>query len=181
MICLVHFLDIWLKNGESIPQQVSTMNQIFILKKKFFITEATVNQDDPVQLHLIYCQVRYSFTSNQRFSLEMTSWKESIPVPKKKLLVLQLSKLNFPSETTIPMFILPDRSSISCWRTFLTLFSLKEYFPPQYRSKEMEKKLFEEWKKLFGMNEINARYRYVQLCRSLKTYGMTVFKVKVHE
>ncbi len=26
---------------------------------------------------------------------------------------------------------------------------------------------------------MNARFRYVQLCRSLKTYGMTIFKVKV--
>ncbi len=28
------------------------------------------------------------------------------------------------------------------------------------------------------MTDINARFRYVQLCRSLKTYGMTCFKVK---
>lgn len=28
------------------------------------------------------------------------------------------------------------------------------------------------------MSETNARYRYVQLCRSLKTYGMTCFKVR---
>lgn len=51
---------------------------------------------------------------------------------------------------------------------------------PQWEKKgEMEKLIMAEWKKLVGMNEINARFRYVQLCRSLKTYGMTVFKVRV--
>jgi talin len=28
------------------------------------------------------------------------------------------------------------------------------------------------------MTEINAKYRYVQLCRSLKTYGITFFHCK---
>ena len=29
------------------------------------------------------------------------------------------------------------------------------------------------------MTEINAKYRYITLCRSLKTYGVTFFLVKV--
>jgi len=29
------------------------------------------------------------------------------------------------------------------------------------------------------MTELNAKFRYVQLCRSLKTYGVTFFLVKV--
>mgnify|MGYP001591024044 FL=1 len=33
--------------------------------------------------------------------------------------------------------------------------------------------------KLQGMSELNAKYRYVQLCRSLKTYGVTFFEVRV--
>ncbi len=28
------------------------------------------------------------------------------------------------------------------------------------------------------MGEINAKYRYVQLCRSSKTYGITCFQVQ---
>jgi talin len=38
--------------------------------------------------------------------------------------------------------------------------------------------VLDEWKKLVGMNEVNARFRYVQLCRSLRTYGMTCFRVR---
>ena len=47
----------WLKSQLSIPEQVSTMDQIFLLKKKFFVNDANVDQDDPVHLHLVYCQV----------------------------------------------------------------------------------------------------------------------------
>lgn len=28
------------------------------------------------------------------------------------------------------------------------------------------------------MTELNAKYRYMQLCRSLKTYGVTFFAIK---
>ena len=42
----------------------------------------------------------------------------------------------------------------------------------------MENKIFAEHRKLQGMTELNAKFRYVQLCRSLKTYGVTFFVVK---
>ena len=44
---------------------------------------------------------------------------------------------------------------------------------------DLEKKVFQEHRKLQGLNELNAKFRYVQLCRSLKTYGITFFVVKV--
>jgi hypothetical protein len=59
--------------------------------------------------------------------------------------------------------------------------NLKELLAPQWQKKDLEKQVLSEWKKLVGTNEVNARFRYVQLCRSLRTYGMTCFKVKVNE
>lgn len=58
---------------------------------------------------------------------------------------------------------------------------LNDYVPPEYRKdkKAVGKQLFIEHRKLQGMTTINAKYRYVQLCRSLKTYGVTFFLVKV--
>jgi hypothetical protein len=48
---------VWMKNQLSIPEQVATLDQVFLLRKKFFVNDANVDQDDPVQLHLVYCQV----------------------------------------------------------------------------------------------------------------------------
>jgi talin len=39
----------------------------------------------------------------------------------------------------------------------------------------------QEHKKCHGLDELQAKFRYVQLCRSLKTYGVTFFLVKVGE
>lgn len=53
--------------------------------------------------------------------------------------------------------------------------------PAWQKDKEIVKSIVTEWKKLTGMNEINAKFRYVQFCRSLKTYGITLFQVKVKD
>jgi talin len=57
---------------------------------------------------------------------------------------------------------------------------MKEYVPPEYaKNKDVEKKMYLEHSKLQGLTELNAKFRYVQLSRSLKTYGITFFLVKV--
>lgn len=50
--------------------------------------------------------------------------------------------------------------------------------PALQKEKNLEKNIANEWKKLTGMSEVNAKYRYVQFCRSLKTYGITLFHVQ---
>lgn len=47
------------------------------------------------------------------------------------------------------------------------------------KEKDASKLVVNEWKKLAGMTEINGKYRFVQFCRSLKTYGISLFTVKV--
>lgn len=58
--------------------------------------------------------------------------------------------------------------------------SIKDFMAPEYQKdkKDVEKRIFQEHRKLQGLNELNAKFRYVQLCRSLKTYGVTYFLVK---
>ena len=42
----------------SIPEQVPTLDQVFCLKKKFYVFDANLDRNDPVELHLVYCQCR---------------------------------------------------------------------------------------------------------------------------
>ena len=50
--------------------------------------------------------------------------------------------------------------------------------PEAFRSKSgLFEKIVIEWKKLVKMDVQNAKLRYVQLARSLKTYGITIFSV----
>ncbi|GFO36388.1 WD repeat-containing protein 3, partial [Plakobranchus ocellatus] len=56
---------------------------------------------------------------------------------------------------------------------------LKEFLPKEYvKIKGIEKKIFGEHKKFVGLSEVEAKVKYTQFCRSLKTYGITFFLVK---
>lgn len=53
--------------------------------------------------------------------------------------------------------------------------------PKEYvKSKNIEKKIYQAHKQLYGLNEVEAKVRYTGLARSLKTYGITFFLVKVY-
>jgi talin len=53
--------------------------------------------------------------------------------------------------------------------------------PPAYRKKQlkdMEKQVRKEYKAKVGMQAMNAKLRYVQLCRSLPTWGISHYLVE---
>ena len=60
------------------------------------------------------------------------------------------------------------------------MFSLKEFLPQGYvKVKGIEKKIFAEHKKHQGQSELDAKVLYTKTARSLKTYGVAFFLVKV--
>jgi len=65
-------------------------------------------------------------------------------------------------------------------RVFVLWCSLKEFLPQSYiKVKAVEKKVFGEHKKHATLSEIEAKVAYVKTARSLSTYGVTFFLVKV--
>ena len=59
-------------------------------------------------------------------------------------------------------------------------FSLKEFLPHHYmRVNKIEKKIFQEHKKLQGTSEVDTKVKYVKLARGLPTFGVHFFLVKV--
>lgn len=45
--------------------------------------------------------------------------------------------------------------------------------------KDVDKNIQEELKKLEGISDIDAKFKFVEFCRNLTTYGITYFEVKV--
>eukprot|EP01118_Nematostelium_gracile_P005184 TRINITY_DN1628_c0_g1_i11.p1 TRINITY_DN1628_c0_g1~~TRINITY_DN1628_c0_g1_i11.p1 ORF type:complete len:1470 (+),score=507.85 TRINITY_DN1628_c0_g1_i11:150-4559(+) len=143
----------WMKPEFPITEQVDSLDHVFLLRQRFH-HDRNLDQDDPVQLHLVYCQARDDLVSGRH------------PVTKEEAiefgaLQAQIQLGDFKPDVHKSGFL-----------------NMKEVLAPQWAKKDLEKPLYTEWKKLVGMNEINARFRYVQKCRNLKTYGMTVYKVK---
>ncbi|EPB69166.1 hypothetical protein ANCCEY_11744 [Ancylostoma ceylanicum] len=56
----------------------------------------------------------------------------------------------------------------------------RDFLPKEYaKSKENEKKIVQRYKELSGTSDLDAKSKYVHMCRGLKTYGVTFFLVKV--
>ena len=53
-----HIHKEWLSQEGSVLEQLENTNQSLVLKKKYFVNDTQVDKDDPVQLHLMYIQVR---------------------------------------------------------------------------------------------------------------------------
>jgi talin len=130
---------------------------VLLLKKKFFFSDQAVDKNDPIQLNLIYVQSRDSIVGGKL----PCSQEEAVQLAA---LQVQVQHGNHEPDRHKPGFI-----------------NIKDFVPPEYHKdkKEIEKELFQHHRRLQGMNELSAKFRYVQLCRSLKTYGVTFFLVKV--
>ena len=127
-----------------------------LLKKKFFFSDENVDRNDPIQLNLLYVQCRDAILSEKHPCTidEATS-----------LAGLQMQILHGNHE--------PDKHKAG-------FLKMKDFVPACYlKDKDIEKNILAEHRKLVGMNDLTAKFRYVQLCRSLKTFGITFFQVKV--
>jgi len=145
----------WLTGLQSLQEQGVAEDQVVLLKKKFFVEDANISRDDPVQLHLVYVQCRDGITSGAH----PCTYEESVQFAA---LQCQIQMGNHNPASHKPGFL-----------------QRPEFLPPaSHKSKNVERDVLNEYRKLVGMTEVNAKYRYVQLCRSLKTYGITFFKTK---
>ncbi|KAJ3413726.1 Talin-1 [Chytridiales sp. JEL 0842] len=145
----------WLNPDISLPEQGLTEVDVVILKKKFFFTDQNIDRNDPVQLNLLYNQAREMIISGKH----PCTYEEASQFAAFQC---QVQFGNHEPDKHKPGFI-----------------KLKDFVPPEYRNnKDLSKKIFTEHGKLQGLSELNAKFRYVQLSRSLKTYGITFFNVK---
>ena len=69
-------------------------------------------------------------------------------------------------------FIFPDPLKLQFFRG-------RDLLPKEYgKNKDNDKTILEKYKELSGLSELEAKSKYVHLCRGLKTYGVTFFVVK---
>lgn len=145
----------WLLPDKNLLQQGLDENDPVYFKKKFFYSDHGITRSDPIQVNLVYSQIRDMVIDGQ------------IPCTLQEACQLaafqcQVEKGNYDAEKH-------DEESLA----------LKEIVPTEYRSnKNMSGFVIREYQKLSNLDDLNAKYRYIQLCRSFKTYGITFFNVK---
>jgi talin len=146
----------WLNPDRTLREHGLTEEDYVVLKKKFFVTDQNVDRSDPVQLMMMYTQGSEMILSGK---LPCTAEEAA----QFGGISMQIKFGNHDPSKHKPGFI-----------------KLKEFVPPEFqKSKDIEKAIYKEHAILSGTTELNAKFRYVQLVRSLKTYGTSFFLVKV--
>lgn len=143
----------WLDHDKTLREQGVDDSHTVLLRRKYFYSDQNVDIKDPVQLGLLYVQCRDGILDGTHPCTQEEA---------AQLGAIQIQVQFGDFEEGKYKFI-----------------DLKEFLPKEYvKSKNIEKKIKEEHKKVTGHDELQAKYKYVQLCRGLKTYGVTFFLVK---
>ena len=129
---------------------------ILTLRKRFFFSDQNVQSNDPVQLNLLYVQLKDDIINGTH----PCTRNECVHLAA---LQCQVQHGNYNAARHKPGFL-----------------ELRKFLPPHFvKLKGIEKSIYAEHCKLVNLSEINAKYRYIQFCRSLRTYGVIFFLVKV--
>jgi talin len=149
--------SLWLNPTLSLTEQGVDEMSVLVFKKKFFFNDANVDKSDPIQLHLLYIQMKGAIVGGDH------------PVSKDEARDLASIQLQIQGGDFDPNKHKPGS----------TYVVMEEIVAPMYQKvKGLDREIIAEYRKLVGMTAENAKYRYVQLCRSLKSYGTTFFEVK---
>nr|A0A3G2LGI8.1 RecName: Full=Talin [Oscarella pearsei]AYN71349.1 talin [Oscarella pearsei] len=147
----------WLSHDKTLRSQGISESQVLLLRKKFFFSDQNVDRNDPVQLNQLYAQARDAIVDGTH----PCTYEEAINLAA---LQCQIVLGNHDSGKHKPGYITEELGS---------------YLPREYvKAKGVERRVFTEHAKFTGLSQLNAKFRYIQVVRSLKTYGVTFFLVK---
>jgi len=148
-------LGAWLNDAQTLHEQDIRETDELVYAKRYFYNDDFVDKDDPFSLHLLYVGAQKNIVDGE------------YPVTRndaRDFAAIQMQVVYGDHDPT---------KHKEGW------IDVNQFFPPAYRKdKKLEKEVYTEHRKLVGTKDMNAKYRYVQLVRSLKSYGITYFKCK---
>ncbi|GAA29942.2 talin [Clonorchis sinensis] len=145
----------WLNPSQSLRQQGIEEDEVLLLKRRYFFSDMNVDARDPIQLNLLYLQLKDAIL------------KGTHPVSQEEAIYLAALQCQIQ---------LGDCNPEKFRANFL---DLKDLLPKEYaKIRSLEKKILQQHAEFTGLSDIEAKVKYCQFCRSLKTYGITFFLVK---
>lgn len=145
----------WIDPSKTLREQGINEGEPVLLRRKFFFSDGNIDSHDPVQLNLLYVQARDAILDGTHPVTEELACKLAG-------LQVHIQFGNHNEAKHKPPFL-----------------DLKEFLPNSYvKVRNIEKKIFTEHKRHYGLTELDAKVEYTKTCRSLPTYGVTFFLVK---
>ncbi|CAF3354839.1 unnamed protein product [Rotaria socialis] len=146
---------LWLDQSKTLRQQNIDEQSTVTLRRKYFFSDTNIDQRDPVQLNLLYVQCRNGIIDGTH----PVTYDEAI----------QFSGLQCQIQ-----FGDHDESKHKPG-----IIDIRDFLPKEYsKTKNVEKRIFLEHKKHKSLSALDGKVKYTQLCRALRTYGVTFFLVK---
>jgi len=156
--------DVWLNPYQTLKAQGISNRDVLLFKKKFHYNDAFVNNSDPVYFNLLFCQSHDAIISGL-YSCTLTAAVQ---------LAATQFQINFGDHN--PSIHKPGFLNFKDLKFFLPEPNL-EFWGVTFQ--KLEKMIYKEHHKLRGIKEEFAKYRYLQLCRNLRTYGTVFFHAKL--
>ncbi|OQR67172.1 talin-2-like [Tropilaelaps mercedesae] len=145
----------WVDHCKTLRELGINEEETLTLRRKYFFSDSNVDSRDPVQLNLIYVQARDAILNTTH------------PVTVDE--ACEFAGLQCQIQFGNQKEGMHKSGSLE----------LKEFLPKGYtKIKSIDKRIFDLHKKAHGLSEVDAKVKYVQRARSLKTYGVTFFLVK---
>eukprot|EP01128_Nolandella_sp_AFSM9_P012687 TRINITY_DN951_c0_g2_i2.p1 TRINITY_DN951_c0_g2~~TRINITY_DN951_c0_g2_i2.p1 ORF type:complete len:2415 (-),score=843.80 TRINITY_DN951_c0_g2_i2:361-7515(-) len=145
----------WLNDAETLHQQSVKETDELEYDKRYFYNDDFVDKDDPFSLHLLYVGANKDIVTG-KYQITRTDARDFAAIQ------MQVVYGDHDPAKHKPGWV-----------------DMSEFYPPQYRKdKKIERDTYNEHKKLIGTRDMNAKFRYVQLVRSNKAYGVTYFECK---
>lgn len=144
----------WLANQKTLREAGVHDDTLVVIRRRFTV-EQSVNITNPIEINLLYVQSRDAILDGSHpCTMEQAA--------KFAAFQIQVTHGDFDDSRYKSGFV-----------------DVKECLPKEYhKSKEIVKKIKEEHRILERMPELEAKYKYIQLCQNLPTYGVTFFVVK---
>jgi hypothetical protein len=155
---------LWLNPNTTLAEQDVPETAILMYKKKFYYHDGSEDcNNDPVYYNLLFYQSRDAIISN----VYSCNREEAVQ------LAATLFQINFGDHN--PNIHKPGFLKPQDLRFFLPSECLEAW---GVTFQKVEKMIYKEHRKLRGIKEVYAKFRYVQLCRTLKTFGAIFFHVR---
>ena len=144
----------WLGNDKTLREAGVEDHDMVVLRRKYMY-EQSVNIKNPVEINLLYVQSKDGILDG------------SLPVSSDQAAKFAAYQVQI------------DRGDFNESYYKTGNVEAKDVLPKEYaKNKDVMKKVKEEHKAIVGLDIINAKYKYIQLCQNLPTYGVTFFLVK---
>lgn len=164
--------DKWLVEKKTFHEQGVKPDEELYYSKKFFVSDDQIDKDEPYTLHLLYIEALRNIIEGR---IHVTR----VDARDFAAFQMQIVYGDHNPAVHVPGFM----EYVPCILLSNSLFSKNIFFPLKFRTeKNIEQQALTIHKRLVGYKEETAKFRYVQLVRSLKSYGVTYYhgKTSVH-